>query len=332
MSEREAEDANKREFSCKIEEKLCSCALCPRQCRVNRTAGELGVCGADGDVRVARAALHFWEEPPISGNDGSGTIFFSHCPLRCVYCQNYALAHGQHGRSITVERLAAIMGELEAAGALNINCVTPTHYAPHIRAAATLAREAGMALPILWNTSGYETVEAIRANEGTVDAYLTDFKYANGALARRYSHAADYPEVALAALEAMVACAGEPRYDEYREQERLVGGVVVRHLMLPGALENSKAVVRLVHERFGNTVRLSLMNQYTPVLAREAEAGNARAAEALAVCPELAQTVPDEEYERLLDFADALGVEDYFWQEGGAAEESFIPAWDFAGV
>ena len=332
MSEREAEDANKREFSYKIKEKLCSCTLCPRRCGVNRTAGERGVCGADGDVRVARAALHFWEEPPISGNDGSGTIFFSHCPLRCVYCQNYALAHGHQGRPVTVERLAAIMGELEAAGALNINCVTPTHYAPHIRAAVARAREAGMALPVLWNTSGYETVEAIRANVGAVDAYLTDFKYADGTLARRYSHAADYPEAALAALEAMVACAGEPRYDEYRGQERLIGGVVVRHLMLPGALENSKAVVRLVHGRFGNAVRLSLMNQYTPVLAREAEAGNVRAADALAAHPELAQTVPDEEYERLLDFADGLGVEDYFWQEGGAAEESFIPAWDFAGV
>lgn len=309
-----------------------SCDLCPRGCGANRAAGERGACGADGRLMVSRAALHFWEEPPISGEDGSGTIFFAHCPLGCVYCQNWGIAHGDGGREISVERLAAIMGELEAAGALNINCVTPTHYAPQIRAAVAQAREGGMALPVLWNTSGYETVEAVRANVGFVDAYLTDFKYADGDLARRYSHAPDYPEAALAALEAMVEACGRWACDEYRGQERLVRGVVVRHLMLPGALENSKAVVRLLHERFGGDVRLSLMNQYTPVLAREAAAGNDRAARVLAAMPELAATVPEEEYERLLDFADALGVEDYFWQEGGAAEESFIPAFDFTGV
>ena len=309
-----------------------NCNLCPRNCGVRRQEGERGACGADGRLLVSRAALHFWEEPPISGEDGSGTIFFAHCPLRCVYCQNYELAHGEHGREITVERLAAVMGELEVAGALNINCVTPTHYAPQIREAIALAREAGLQLPVLWNTSGYETVEAIRANRGFVDAYLTDFKYADAELARRYSHAPDYPEKALAALEAMVKETGEPRYDEYRGQERLVSGVVVRHLMLPGALENSKAVVRLLHERFGNAVRLSLMNQYTPVLADKAAAGNETAARALATYPELACRVPDEEYEQLLDYADDLGIQDYFWQEGGACEESFIPAFDYTGV
>ena len=309
-----------------------SCDLCPRACGANRAAGKRGVCGADGRLLVARAALHFWEEPPISGEGGSGTIFFAGCPLRCVYCQNAEIALAEHAREITVERLAAIMGELEAAGALNINCVTPTHYAPQIRAAVGLARAAGMRLPVLWNTSGYETVAAVEANAGCVDAYLTDFKYADGVLARRYSHAADYPETALAALEAMVRAVGPCAYDEYRGQERLTGGVVVRHLMLPGALENSKAVVRLLYGRFGDAIRLSLMNQYTPVLVRAAEAGSARAAPALAGCPELAETVPDEEYEALLDFADELGVSDYFWQEGGAAEESFIPAFDFTGL
>lgn len=308
------------------------CNLCPRACGVNRTAGERGLCGADNRLMVARAALHFWEEPPISGEDGSGTVFFAGCPLRCVYCQNADIALGEHAREITVERLSAIMSELQNAGALNINCVTPTHYAPQIREAIDAAREAGMELPVLWNTSGYETVDAVRANRGFVDAYLTDFKYVDPALARRYSHAPDYPEVALVALEVMVEEAGECRFDEYRGQERLVGGVVVRHLMLPGALENSKAVVRLLHERFGRAVRLSLMNQYTPVLSCAAEEGSERAAAALAAAPELAHTVPDAEYEELLDYADALGVQDYFWQEGGAAEESFIPAFDFTGV
>lgn len=308
------------------------CHICPRQCGADREAGQRGACGADGRLLVARAALHFWEEPPISGEDGSGTIFFSGCPLRCVYCQNASIALGEHAREITVERLAAIMGELEAAGALNVNCVTPTHFAPQIREAVALARGRGMALPVLWNTSGYETVEAVRGNVGLVDGYLTDFKYADVELARRYSRAADYPEVALAALEAMVEEVGAPCYDEYRGQERLVSGVIVRHLMLPGALENSKAAVRLLHERFGADIRLSLMNQYTPVIVEDAEAGDARAAAALAASPELAGTVPDSDYEELLDFADALGVEDYFWQEGGAAEESFIPAFDFTGV
>lgn len=309
-----------------------ACNLCPRMCGANRAAGQRGACGADGRLMVARAALHYWEEPPISGEDGSGTIFFSGCPLRCVYCQNASIALGEHAREITAVRLSAIMGELEAAGALNINCVTPTHYAPQIRAAITRAREEGMGLPVLWNTSGYETVGAVRANVGFVDAYLTDFKYADSRLAERYSRASDYPEAALRALAAMVEACGPCSYDEYHGQERLVRGVVVRHLMLPGALENSKAVVRLLHEHFGNDIRLSLMNQYTPVLAKEAAAGNEGAAAALAARPELACAVPDSEYEELLDFADALGVEDYFWQEGGAAEESFIPSFDFTGV
>lgn len=309
-----------------------SCKLCPRACGTDRAAGERGVCGAADEVLVARAALHFWEEPPISGEDGSGAIFFSGCPLRCVYCQNADIALGEAARAITVERLAAIMGELQEAGALNVNCVTPTHFAPQIREAVFRARGDGMALPVLWNTSGYETVEAVRENVGFVDAYLTDFKYADAALAARYSHAADYPEVALAALEAMVEATGSARYDEYCGQERLASGVVVRHLMLPGALENSKAVVRLLHERFGSDIRLSLMNQYTPVIVMAAKEGDARAVAALAASPELACAVPDSEYEELLDFADAIGVEDYFWQEGGAAQESFIPAFDFTGV
>lgn len=311
---------------------LQDCRLCPRQCSVNRSAGERGLCGAPAELRVARAALHFWEEPPISGEDGSGTVFFAHCPLRCVYCQNADIALGEQGRTVSVERLAAIMGQLQDAGALNINCVTPTHYAPQIRQAVLQARAAGMALPVLWNTSGYETVAAIRDNRGFVDGYLTDFKYADDRLAAAYSHASDYPTQALAALEAMVETAGEPRYDDYHGQERLVGGVIVRHLLLPGALENSKAVVKMLHERFGNAIRLSLMNQYTPVIARFAQEGRATAARTLERYPQLAQTVPEAAYEELLDYADDLGIEDYFWQEGGACEESFIPAFDFTGV
>ena len=183
---------------------LSTCDLCPRSCGVDRAAGERGACGADGRLVVARAALHFWEEPPISGSRGSGTVFFAHCPLRCVYCQNAVIAAGEAGAEVSVERLGEMCLELQEQGALNVNFVTPTHYAPEARAAVAWARERGLALPVVWNTSGYETVAAVRANAGTVDAYLADFKYADAELARRYSHAPDYPEVALAALEAMV--------------------------------------------------------------------------------------------------------------------------------
>lgn len=311
---------------------ISSCDLCPRACGVDRSAGARGVCGADGRLRIARAALHFWEEPPISGTHGSGTVFFSWCPLRCTYCQNAVIADGEAGAEISVERLAEIYLELQAKGALNINLVTPTHYAPHARVALDLARAQGMDLPIVWNTSGYETVRSIRENQGYADVYLADFKYASRKLAARYSKAPDYPQIALDAIAAMVDEVGSPCFDEYEGDERMTRGVVVRHLMLPGALEDSMRVVRTVWERFGNSVLLSVMNQYTPVLADRANDGDAFARRELKRCPELSRRVPDGDYERLLDFADSLGIDDYFWQEGGAAEESFIPAFDLEGV
>ena len=311
---------------------LASCSLCPRACGVNRAAGARGVCGADDTLVVARAALHRWEEPPISGTHGSGTVFFSQCPLHCVYCQNEVIAAGEAGVEISIDRLAEIFGELRDKGALNLNMVTPTHYAVQIRAAIDKARQAGVDLPVVWNTSGYETVSAIRANAGYVDVYLADFKYLSGDLAARYSKAPDYPSVAFSALEEMVEQVGEPRFDEYEGDERMTSGVIVRHLMLPGALEDSKRIVRTVWERFGASVTLSLMNQYTPVLADAAASGNTAASRELARCPELAERVSNEQYEELLDFADSLGIDQYFWQEGGAAEESFIPAFDLEGV
>lgn len=315
-----------------FEESLACCRLCPRACGIDRAAGERGVCGAQGELVVARAALHMWEEPPISGSRGSGTVFFSNCPLRCVYCQNQVIADGRAGVPVTVDDVADMCLDLQQQGALNVNFVTPTHYSPHIRAAVARARARGLALPVVWNTSGYETVQAVRDNVGTVDVYLTDFKYCSSGLARRYSAAPDYPEVALAALEEMVRCVGAPDGDEVDGQPRLTRGVVVRHLMLPGALENSKRVVRTIWERFGNDVLLSLMNQYTPVLADAAQAGDAWAQRQLQRCPELGGRVSDGEYEELLDYADSLGIEDYFWQQGGAAKDSFIPAFDLTGV
>jgi len=307
------------------------CELCPRRCGADRAHGERGQCGAADELRVARAALHYWEEPPISGTAGSGAVFFSHCPLRCVYCQNLEISQGVRrgdghvvaGKDITVERLARIFLELQNQGALNINLVTPTHYRLQIAEALRRAKGEGLRLPVVYNTSGYETVASIRALEGLVDVFLTDFKYVSPALARRLSAAPDYFEVASAALEAMVEQVGPYTLSETADESGgcppLARGVIVRHLMLPGQLDDSKAVVRHVFGHFGDDVCLSLMNQYTP---RRYDAA----------FRDLSREVTEEEYSELIDFALELGVVNSFMQEGGTAEESFIPAFDATGV
>ncbi len=307
------------------------CHLCPRDCGAYRCRS-VGACGVTDRVVVSRAALHFWEEPPISGSSGSGTVFFSGCPLRCVYCQNADIAYARSGLEVSVERLAAIMSELEGQGALNINCVTATSFIPQVKRAVSLARSAGMRLPIVWNTSSYETVESVSRLDGTVDVWLADLKYACRDVAQRYSRAADYPDAAAAAIDRMLELSGEPCYDEYRGQTRLVRGVCIRHLLLPGNLEDSKRVVDIVAKRYGDRVLLSLMNQYTPVLVSAARSGDKQAQAVLSDCPELARRVTDAEYEELLDYADARGLDGYFWQDGEAAQESFVPAWDYTGV
>ena len=308
------------------------CMLCPRGCGTDRRAGERGLCGMGDAMVVARSALHFWEEPVLSGSRGSGTIFFSGCPLRCCYCQNAVIAEGLAGKAVQPLDVAAMALDLQGQGALNVNLVTPTHFAPLVRRSIALARERGLSIPVVWNTSGYETVESVRGNRGVVDVYLTDFKYASPQLARRYSRAEDYPQVALTALDAMVEEAGRPAFDEVDGDARMVGGVIVRHLLLPGQLADSMAAVSLLHERYGDSVVLSLMNQYTPVLAQRAQDGDVRAQAQLEQCPELGSAASGEDYERLLDYADSLGIEDYFWQDGPAAQESFIPAFDLTGV
>jgi len=298
------------------------CNVCPRLCKARRMEGERGVCGASGELLVARAALHFWEEPPLSGESGSGAVFFSHCPLHCVYCQNFEIAAGNAGQAVSCERLSTMCLELQGQGALNVNFVTPTHYMLDIMEAVKQAREQGLSIPVVWNTSGYERVEAVRALSETVDVWLVDYKYADPSLAQRYSHARDYPAVALEAIESMLDVAGKPVFDEVGGRPRMTAGIIVRHLVLPGALEQSKHALRVLFDCFGNDVLYSIMNQYTPVLP---EAMRAR-------FPELGRRVPDDEYDDLLDYADGLGMEDYFWQQGPAAEESFIPSWDGTGV
>ena len=294
-----------------------TCTLCPRECKVNRKQGEHGVCGVSGEnIYLARAALHMWEEPCISGEEGSGTVFFSGCPLRCVYCQNYNIAHAKTGKEVTKERLVEIFLELQEKGANNINLVTPTHYTPEIVWAVNQAREKGLKLPIVYNCSGYEKVETLKMLDGIVDVYLTDFKYMDQDIAKRYSHAPDYPEVAKAALKEMVRQTGEAVFSE---NEMIQKGVIVRHLLLPGYLENARAVVQYVYETYGDKVFLSLMNQYTPLPQVEKY-------------PEINRRVTEEEYDELVDFAIEIGVENGFIQEGETAEESFIPEFNNEGI
>lgn len=298
---------------------LSACELCPRRCRADRAAGERGVCGATDTLRLARAALHFWEEPPISGEEGSGTVFFSGCPLKCVYCQNHEISTGNFGVDVSPERLAQIMLELQDQGALNINLVTATHYAHLLPEAIATARARGLVVPIVYNTSGYERVEAVRELDDLVDIWLTDFKYADAGLGRALSHVPDYPSVAQSALIEMARQLERHGGGAARADGTWTRGIIVRHLVLPGHAEDSCRVLDLIWDAVGD-VPISVMNQYTPNAAMRAAGG------------ELARAVTREEYECVLDHADDLGFTQMFWQEGGAVDESFTPPFDTTGV
>ena len=270
--------------------------------------------------RVARSALHFWEEPPVSGETGSGAIFFSGCTLKCVFCQNAEISDGGFGLEVTPARVAAMMLELQEQGANNINLVTALHFAPTVRSAVLAAREAGLSIPVVCNTGGYERAEVVRAMADVVDVWLPDFKYADGSLAGRLSAARDYPQVAAEGLAAMmeaVRSAGGRTMDENGIMQR---GVIVRHLVLPGHADDSCAVLDRVWQICGNDADLSVMNQYTPNERCRRDGG------------ELSRAVTDEEYEIVLCHADDLGFENIWWQEGGTVSESFVPAFDATGV
>lgn len=298
---------------CEFSEK---CSLCPRMCGTDRAAGQKGFCGGGNLVRVARAALHYWEEPCISGESGSGTVFFSGCTMRCVFCQNKEISRSEAGKEITIERLAEIYLELAAKGANNINLVTPMHYAPQITAALDIARKNGLTLPIVWNTGGWERRESIAAVRDYADIWLSDFKYFDSSLGESLSKAPNYFSVAAAALDQMVKQTCEPVFDENDIMRR---GVIVRHLMLPGHLDDTKNVLRFLYENYGDSIWISIMNQYTPMCSDPR-------------FPELSCTVSDEEYNEAIDFACELGIENAFVQEGGTVGESFIPPFDLSGV
>lgn len=300
-----------------IRSKMEDCNLCPRACHVDRWQGKRGYCGQTARIRAARAALHMWEEPCISGTAGSGTVFFSGCQVRCVFCQNREIAMGEAGKEISIERLAEIFLELQGKGANNINLVTPTHFVPQIAEALRQAKKNGLSLPVVYNTSSYEKVETLQMMEGLVDIYLPDLKYQSSELSSRYSHAADYFEQATRAIAEMVRQVGEPVFEG--EEMLLCRGVIVRHLVLPGQVEDSKAVIRYLYETYGDRIYISIMNQYTPLAGVEDY-------------PEINRKLTEEEYDEVVDYAIELGVENGFIQEGETAEESFIPAFDLQGI
>ena len=296
------------------------CRLCPRACGVNRADGERGTCGETAAIRLARAALHFWEEPCISGTKGSGAVFFSGCQLRCVYCQNQPIAHGDVGREVTVSRLTDIFFELEEQGANNINLVTPTHFVPQIIQGLEQAKLRGLTIPVVYNSSGYESVGTLRQLDGLVDIYLPDMKYSRTETAAKYSTAPDYAEVAGKALREMVRQTGAPEFDRDGMMRK---GVIVRHLLLPGHVTEAKEVLDYLYHTYGDLIYISIMNQYTPLLSMRGLAS---------VYPELDRKVTKREYDKVIDHALELGIRNAFVQEGETAAESYIPAFDGEGI
>lgn len=293
-----------------------NCLLCPRKCGINRRTGQTGVCGVSSEIKVARAALHYWEEPCISGKRGSGAVFFSGCSLHCVFCQNREISDGKEGKVISKERLSDIFMELAGKGANNINLVTPGQYIPDIVWAVNDAKSRGMKLPIIYNTSGYENVTELKLLEGIVDVYLPDFKYMDSTLSARYSRAKDYPSVAKQTLSEMVRQQPDVVIDD--ATGLIQKGVIVRQLLLPGHVNDAKAVLKYLYDTYHDHVYISMMSQFTPIALKD--------------YPEINRTVTKREYERLVNYALEIGITNAFIQEGDVAKDSFIPAFDCEGV
>lgn len=293
-----------------------NCLLCPRKCGINRSTGQTGVCGVSSEIKVARAALHYWEEPCISGKKGSGAVFFSGCSLHCVFCQNREISDGKAGKVISKERLSDIFMELAGKGANNINLVTPGQYIPDIVWAVNDAKSRGMKLPIIYNTSGYENVTELKLLEGIVDVYLPDFKYMDSTLSAMYSRAKDYPSVAKQTLSEMVRQQPDVVIDD--ATGLIQKGVIVRQLLLPGHVNDAKAVLKYLYDTYHDHVYISMMSQFTPIALKD--------------YPEINRTVTRREYERLVDYALKIGITNAFIQEGDVAKDSFIPAFDCEGV
>lgn len=289
------------------------CRLCARNCAVNRYE-QRGYCTSPADMYIARAALHMWEEPPVSGNCGSGTIFFCGCSLGCVFCQNREISRKSQGHCVSINELSQIMLRLQREGAHNINLVTPTHYAPSIIESVSIAKRQGLVIPIVYNTGSYDSIEALRSLDGVVDVYLPDFKYYRSKTASEYSFASDYVDVAKRAIAEMVRQKGKPVFDQ---SGIITSGVIVRILLLPGHLAEAKLGVKYIYDTYGDSVYISLMSQYTPT------AGMKRP---------LDRKVTRAEYRELLSYAESIGLKNGFYQDIDSADESFIPAFDGTGL
>ena len=290
---------------------LDKCVLCPRNCAVNRNCGEIGFCGAGNEIVIAKYYLHQWEEPCITGMNGSGTIFFSYCNLRCMFCQNYKISTLNYGVGISIERFSEICLELQDRGATNINLVTPTHFVPLIVDGIKLAKSRGLCIPIVYNSSGYENVDTIKMLDGIVDVYLPDFKYYSDKYAIKYSKCRDYFKYASRAIEEMVRQKGSCKFDR---DGNIVSGVIVRHLLLPGMENDSKKILKYLYDKYGDKIYISIMNQYTPVRKCKYE--------------ELNDRVLDMVYDDVIDYAWDIGIRNAFIQEGDSQNESFIPEFD----
>ena len=295
-------------------EDLKRCNLCPYRCGVDRNNGEIGKCRASDKIKIALASLHYYEEPCISGKKGSGTIFFSYCNLNCIYCQNYEISQMGKGKYITIKHLAEIMIKQQEKGAENINLVTPTMYVPQIIEAIKKARANGFNLPIIYNSNGYENVETLRMLEGYIDVYLPDFKYYNNKLGEKYSNIKNYPEIAKIAIKEMYRQVGHPVLDE---RGMIKQGLVIRHLVLPGYIENSKQILKWIKDNIDSSVYISVMAQYFPTyLAKKDDKINRK--------------LNKNEYEKIEDFLYSLGLENGYIQELGEHEEEYVPKFDLS--
>ncbi|MBP2025868.1 radical SAM protein [Peptoniphilus stercorisuis] len=291
-----------------------NCNICPRNCNINRYKS-VGYCKMPAQLYASRASIHMWEEPPISGENGSGTVFFTGCNLKCIYCQNYEIALGSYGEEINSEKLADIYLNLQKNNVHNINLVTPSHYIPTIRKSLIIAKKMGLNIPVVYNTSSYDNVDSLKTLRGLVDIYLADFKYFNDDISKKYSNAKDYVEVAKSAIKEMYNQVGINQFDE---NEMMKSGVIVRHLMLPDHLEDSKKIVKYLYSEYKDNIYLSLMNQFTPV--RKVKYEN------------LNKKISIKDYDKLIDYAISLGVENAFIQEGDTVDESFIPSFNLSGI
>lgn len=292
-----------------------SCELCPRKCHINRNTTK-GICSNTSTLKVARSALHYFEEPSISGSNGSGTIFFSGCNLKCCYCQNKEISNDNFGINISVERLSELMLELQAKNANNINLVTPTHFVPSIIEAIKLARANGLSIPIVYNTSGYESITTIKLLAGYVDIYLTDFKYFDNKLGEDLSKVKNYFEVASLALSEMYKQVG---INKFNDNGMMTKGIIVRCLVLPTKGNDTKKIINYLYKKYQDNIYLSIMNQYTPVTRST-------------TFPFLNNKVSDSEYDDIINYALDLGVINAYIQEGETSDESFIPPFDLEGL